>query len=439
MKVVFLCGGIGKRMFPITEEKFLLKFLGKTLLEHQIELAKKAGLKDFILIGNPKNIEKIKEVCAKEKKVEFVIQKEPKGMADALLSAEDLLRGKEMIVVNPNDVLEVKAYEKILEAYEKSDHDSYILGYRVSSYFPGGYLEVNEKNELKSIQEKPGAGNEPSNLVNVVIHLFRNNEKFFDELKKTKSKKDDVYEVALSKIAKQRKVKVIPYDGFWKAIKYPWDIFYVSEYFLKNIKGQKISPSAKISKQANIYGNVIIKDNVRILENAVIRGPCYIGKNSLIGNNVLIWNFSHIGENCVIGYSTEIKHSYIGDNCWFHTSYVGDSIISSDCSFGAGTVTANFRFDEKTVKVRVKDEKIDTNLEKLGVIMGKNCKTGVNVSLMPGVKVGPHSIVGPGVTLMENLEANKMIFLEGKSYIIKENRIKISPEKKKELMKKLKV
>lgn len=29
MKVVFLCGGIGKRMFPITEDKFLLKFLGK--------------------------------------------------------------------------------------------------------------------------------------------------------------------------------------------------------------------------------------------------------------------------------------------------------------------------------------------------------------------------------------------------------------------------
>ena len=32
MKIVFLCGGIGKRMFPLTEDKFMLKFLGKTLL-----------------------------------------------------------------------------------------------------------------------------------------------------------------------------------------------------------------------------------------------------------------------------------------------------------------------------------------------------------------------------------------------------------------------
>jgi len=43
MKVVFLCGGSGKRMFPISEDKFLLKFLGKTLFEHQVEMAKGGG------------------------------------------------------------------------------------------------------------------------------------------------------------------------------------------------------------------------------------------------------------------------------------------------------------------------------------------------------------------------------------------------------------
>jgi len=39
MKGVFLCGGRGKRMFPITEDKFLLDFLGQSLLEHQIKVA----------------------------------------------------------------------------------------------------------------------------------------------------------------------------------------------------------------------------------------------------------------------------------------------------------------------------------------------------------------------------------------------------------------
>ena len=62
MKLVFLCGGIGKRMFPLTEDKFFFKFLGKTLLEHQIDKAMKKGIKNFVIVANDFNIEKIKEI-----------------------------------------------------------------------------------------------------------------------------------------------------------------------------------------------------------------------------------------------------------------------------------------------------------------------------------------------------------------------------------------
>ena len=53
MKAVFLCGGRGKRMFPITEDKFFLDFLGKPLLEHQIKLACDAGLNQFVVGTQP--------------------------------------------------------------------------------------------------------------------------------------------------------------------------------------------------------------------------------------------------------------------------------------------------------------------------------------------------------------------------------------------------
>ena len=43
MKAVFLCGGLGRRMFTLSGDKFRLDFLGKTLLEHQLELARGAG------------------------------------------------------------------------------------------------------------------------------------------------------------------------------------------------------------------------------------------------------------------------------------------------------------------------------------------------------------------------------------------------------------
>jgi len=439
MKVVFLCGGIGKRMFPLTEDKFLFKFMGKTLLQHQIEIAQKAGLKEFVMIGNEFNIKKIREICSQtDANVEYTLQEEPKGMADALLSGKRFLINEEILIVNPNDVFDVSAYKKIIKEAKKGDYGSYIIGYEVDSYFPGGYLEVNEKHELIRIHEKPEEGNQPSNLVNIVIHLHKNSKKLFEYLGNTKSNRDDVYERAMTEMVENgHKIKVIPYDGFWYAIKYPWDVFGVTKYFLDKIKKPDISRKAKLSRRAKIYGNVIIEDNARVLENAVIRGPCYIGKNTVIGNNVLIWNYSHIGDNCVIGYSSEIKHSYIADNCWFHMSYIGDSIIADNCSFGAGTITANFRFDEQPIKVDIQGKKSNSKMDKLGVIMGMNCKTGINSCTMPGVRVGPNGIIGPGVTLLEDLEPNKIILLNKKSYSIKENKTTLSTEKKEELMKKL--
>jgi len=197
-----------------------------------------------------------------------------------------------------------------------------------------------------------------------------------------------------------------------------------------------VSASASISEKATIEGRVTLGDNVRVLENAVIRGPAYIGPNSIIGNNALVRDYSHIGADCVIGYSTEVKSSYVGDGCWFHSSYIGDSIIGKGCSFGAGTVLANFRFDEQNVSVMVADEAIDTGLDKLGAIVGNNCKTGVNASITPGTKIGPNSIVGPHVYLTKDLEADEIILAEPR-YQSLPNQVEPDKAKRRELKERL--
>ena len=413
MKVVLLCGGVGKRMFPITEDKFLLRFLGKTLLEHQIETAKQAGLAEFVIVGSPQNMSRITEIMASAPgiKAELTLQKEPLGIADALESASQFL-DDEIIVVNPNDVFEGLAYTKLLEAQKTESAVSYLLGCEVSHYFPGGYLVVNDEGNLTRIIEKPERGREPSKLVNLMVHLHTDLKRLLKYAESVQTEKDDVYECAIDAMVRDNyKIKVIPYAGFWSPIKYPWHIFPLVQWFLD--RGQKyISPSANISEKAIIEGAVVIDDNVRILENAVIRGPVYIGANSVIGNNSLVREYSHIGTDCVVGYSTEIKGSCIGDRCWFHMSYIGDSIIGDDCSFGAGTVLANFRFDERNISVRIGDESVDTGRDKFGAIIGSNSKTGVNVSVMPGIKIGPNSVVGSHVCLTNDLEPDSFILAE---------------------------
>ena len=437
MKVIFLCGGIGKRMFPITEDKFLLNFLGKTLLQHQIEIAKKAGLNQFLVIGNPTNMSQIEQIArtVSNTKIELTLQKRPLGIADALKSAASFLDG-EILVVNPNDIFAASAYTNLLQEAKKKSAASYMLGYQTKSYFPGGYLVINSRNELKHITEKPKPGQEPNDLVNILVHLHTDPKKLIDYIETVKTTRDDVYECALDNLVKDgHKIKVIPYTDFWAPIKYPWHIFDVVKYLL-DISQPIISASAAISAKATIEGKVIISDNVRVLENTVIRGPAYIGAGSIIGNNVLVRDYSHIGADCVIGYSTEVKNSYIGDGCWIHSSYVGDSIIGKGCSLGAGTVLANFRFDEQNISVIVGDEAINTGRDKLGAIIGDNCKTGINASVMPGIKIGPNSIVGSHVCLTKDLGPEKMIQSEP-HYRTQPNPFKLDEAKRKELKEKL--
>ncbi len=433
MKLVFLAGGVGKRMFPIVKEKCLLKILGKELILHQLELAQKVGLTDVVVISNPQNIAEIEKVAGK--KAAYVVQKKPLGMADALLSARDLLSGEDILVVNPNDLFELSAYTAVLDHVRKGDADSYILGYRVKEYFPGGYLIV-EGNKVKGIEEKPGPGKEPSDLVNLVVHYHKDADMLLQFLEKTSSSKDDIYERALtSMIEKGYSFEPVIYEGFWTAIKYPWHIFDAVKYFMDRAD-TCVAESAEISEKATIKGKVIIEDDVRVFEYTTINGPCYLGPGCIIGNNALVREYSHIGERTVVGFSTEVKHSYVGADCWFHTNYVGDSIILDGCSFGSGTVTANFRFDEQPVRVRINAAVVDTGLDKLGCIMGENCKTGINASIMPGMKIGPNSVVGSHVMVGQNLQPNTVLLMR-QDQEMRENKLTFAKEKKLELLRKL--
>lgn len=423
MKAVFLCGGSSRRMFPIAEDKFLLQFLGKPLLLHQVDMARQAGLDDFVFVGNPDNIDNIKALVNRVPDIrpEFAVQRKPLGIAEAIRSAAELLEGP-VILVNPNDVFEVSAYEHMMN-HSQPAPAARMLGYRVKEYFPGGYLEMDGDGHLAHIVEKPPQGQEPSDLVNILIHEHDDPKKLLEYIEAVHSTEDDVYERALDLMVRDGiRIKVVPYDGLWAPIKYPWHIFAVMEHFLDAAE-RAIAPTATVSHSASLEGNVVLDEGARVLENAIVRGPAYVGKNSVIGNNVLVRSHVHIGANSVVGYSTEVKHSYIGDGCWFHSNYIGDSIIDDDCSFGSGAITANFRLDEAQIRIELDGKEIDTGHDKLGAMVGAGCRIGINAGLMPGARVGTNCFVGPHVCLTQDLAPGKKALLRAGPYEVTDNTV----------------
>lgn len=439
MQALILAGGVGKRVFPlaVNKPKPMFKVLGKPLIQYVIETMKDAGLKDFIIVTGHGS-DQIKGYFGDGDtlgvNIRYTYQKEALGTANALETAKSLVEDN-FFVLNADDIFETSLIRDMVKLFKKTEAEIVLSCKPVEETWRWGIIKVKDE-KVTEIVEKPPKGQEPSNLA--VIGAYIMTKRIFDYYERIPVS-DHQYEDAIQAFIKDKNVvRAVRYNGFFSAYKYPWDLFTINEYLMdKHISKQMIEDEVSISEKAQIEGNVWIRRGTQILEGACVRGPCYIGSGSVIGNNSLIWNYSSIGDNCVVGFSSEIKNSLIGNNCWFHTNYIGDSIISSNCSFGAGTVTANFRFDEKSVVLKINGRKIDSGREKLGVIMAEDCKTGVNSCLSPGVRVGPHSIVGPGVCLYTDLEPNKIILIDKKSYVKRENKIAVSSTKRQELMRKL--
>ena len=406
-------------MKPI-EDKNFLKFLGKTLLECQVDIVKKAGFKNITIIAGEHNIAKIKKTFPK---LEVIKQKNlDEGMAGAMDSLHPYLKDEAILILSANDFLDESAFNLMKKASEKSPAEILMLAKKVKSYFPGGYLEVANKNRITDIIEKPGEGKEPSDMINIVLHIHKNPKKLIETIKKIKTAKDDKYEMAIAKLIKEdTHAEAVPYTGLWQALKYPWHILELQKYFLSTIRKSKISKTAKISKSAQIKGSVIIEDNVKIFDHATVVGPIYIGKNSIIANNSLVRE-SMIGDSCVIGFNSEVARSNLADHVWLHTNYIGDSIVSENTALGAGSVTGNLRLDEGEIRMDIQGEKTGSNSNKFGSVIGKDCRIGINVSIMPGVKIGENAFITGGLIINQDIPDNS--FVKGKVTLeIKENKL----------------
>jgi bifunctional UDP-N-acetylglucosamine pyrophosphorylase/glucosamine-1-phosphate N-acetyltransferase len=439
LQTIILAGGEGKRVFPlaVNRPKPMFKLLGKPLIHHVIDTLKEAGLTDYVVVVGHRG-EQIKDYLKDGSKlgvnIEYTLQKQSLGMADALKTAEDLAEDN-FFVVNADDIFEASLIKQMIKQFRVGNSEIVLSCKPVQETWKFGIIRVEEET-VTDFVEKPPKGKEPSNLAVVGVYILA--KKIFDYYKKIPVS-DHQYEDAILRFIKDRNVvKAVSYDGFFAGYKYPWDLFTINKHLMdKNLTKQTIEDGADISERATVNGRVWIGRGTKVFEGACIKGPCYIGENSFVGGNSLVRDYSSLGRGCVVGFSTEIKHSLIGDDCWFHMNYIGDSVISNNCIFGAGTITANFRFDEKNVQVRIGDKRVDSGTNKLGAIIGDNCKTGINACLEPGVKIGPQSIVGPKVDIQDDLEPEKIIFVNKNSYVTKENKISISSESKKQLMKKL--
>lgn len=415
---VVLAGGVASRFWPFGANKTFFPFFGSTLFDLTIRASLPSEVDRVVVVGSMQNREMIGKLAFPKPSV-TVLQAQPLGMADALLSAKEELKGCRLLIIIADDVVPSDLYKRVIAQGEKDDVFAVIAGWKPKAYFPGGYLK-SDGSRVLGIIEKPEPEAVPSPYVAVSGHYVRDSDVLFSELAKTSRGNDDVYERTMTMLALRNNILVCPYEGAFASLKYPWNVLDVLATLWENGFHTHKGKGVDIKSNVIIEGNVYLGDNVKIFENTKIVGPVYIGDNTIIGNNNII-RASHIGKNCVTGFNTDITRSYVGDDCWFHSNYIGDSVLERNISMGSGAVLANLRLDDGEISSVVKEVKLKTGRTKLGSMVGDGVRIGVNASIMPGIKIGRGSFIGAGVTLDRDIPEASFVSGAKNSYTITSN------------------
>lgn len=414
-----MAAGESSRFWPLNQKnKSLIKIMGKPLIWYTIDGLKKAGIKDIIIVQGPeRDIENAlshffyhslrnslrRPLCNPlhyedgPRNLKYVVQKEPKGMGDALWQARNLLKDG-FLVLNAE---RIDAGDIIKNCNKK--FKSVLFGQKTKNPQLFGIAKL-KGDRILGIIEKPKKGKEPSDIKVVGAYILETG--FFKVYQKVKKHMYD-FEDALSEYMKNNYVKMVILKKSEKEtppLKYPWHLFEVNKYLMNKYLKKK---------------EVRLGKKVKIFENAVIKGPCYIGDNCVIGNNALIREYTNLENNCVVGANAEITRSIFQEDVHCHSGFFGDSIFGKGCRIGAGTVTANVRIDRGEINSIVKREKIGTGLTSLGIIIGENTKAGINISLMPGVLIGSNCTIGPKSVVLENIEDNTVFYTKFKEIVKK--------------------
>ena len=419
LTAVVLAGGTGTRFWPFATSKTLFPFFGKTLFDFSVLSSLPSEVDNVVIISNNEN-KAATSALKLPKPTVTVLQSQPLGMADAILSASSELVDCRLLVIIADDVSHPSLLGDVL-AVAKSKKGAFAVlpGWKTPRYFPGGYLRV-DGNRVMGIVEKPEPQSTPSPYVSISGHYIADSNLLLRELKRAKPQTDDAYEQSLTMLAIAQKVYFTPYDGEFSSLKYPWNVLdTLSVLFGTHLTARK-GKNVEIRSHVVMEGPIALGDNVKIFENTKIVGPCFIGDNTIIGGNNIIRQ-SHIGANCVTGFNTDITRSYVGDNCWFHSNYIGDSVLEGNNTMGSGAVLANLRLDDGEISSMVKNVKTKTGRNKLGAMMAAGVRIGVNASIMPGIKIGAGTFVGSGVALDSDIPEKSFAAAAKNSFTVTPN------------------
>ncbi|MGK2848811.1 MAG: sugar nucleotidyltransferase [Minisyncoccota bacterium] len=158
MKGIILAGGTGTRLLPLTAitSKQLLPVYDRPMIFYPLDTLIKADIKDILIIVSPDHSGHFLNLLGSLFRgfginISFVVQKSPRGLAEAFILAEDFLDGESSTLILGDNIFE----DDFFEAIQTFERGGRIFAKEVSDPERFGVVEFTPDHTVLSIEEKP--------------------------------------------------------------------------------------------------------------------------------------------------------------------------------------------------------------------------------------------------------------------------------------------
>ena len=312
MRALVLSGGEGSRLRPLThtQAKQLIPIAGQPILFHALEAIRDAGIVDVgIVIGHtgPEVRAAVGDGSRWGLRVTYLEQEAPLGLAHAVMTAADFVRGEPFLMYLGDNVL-LSGVTGFVREFERTRPDAQIFVARVPEPEQFGVVELDGERAIRLV-EKPQTF--VSDLALVGVYLF--DDSILEACATLEPSWRGEYEITEAiqwLIDHDRTVRVELLKDWWKDTGRPEDLLEANRMLLA---ARRSSIEGDVDDASEVSGDVAVAAGAIIARSRLI-GPVVIGPNCTV-------------ENSILG-----PHVSLEAGCHIEGSTIRDSILMEGCS-----------------------------------------------------------------------------------------------------------